>query len=238
MSASTEFAVSLPFLGYKQRNAALDNCLLRHQAALARGAGEAHAARRSRGQHHRRAAAQLGPRDPPLQQRAPLHDQGGANIRAIAVAGVGSLRSAPLRLPASCGRARYRRRRHCHRLWAVGDDERGARRLVRLRRRRPDQTDHGARLRAHAPGRARRERHAAKRCRGDAGGDPARAPPKLDTLRPQQGRAGLRPSASALCRRSRGRRQPALQAPAYRHARRRGRGAGRVQDVKQYLGAL
>ena len=126
-------------------------------AALARREGEADAARRSRGQHHRRAAEQLGPQDPPLQPRAPLHDQGGADHsrhrccrrRLIRARHRGAC-------PRARRRARHRRRRHRRRLWAVRRDERGAWRLVRLRRRRPHQVHRRARLRAHAPCRARR----------------------------------------------------------------------------------
>ena len=56
------------------------------------------------------------------------------------------------------------------------------------------------------------------------------APPKLDTLvAHSKGALVVAHALQLLCRRSRGRRQPALQAPAYRHARRRGRGAGGVQ---------
>ena len=175
MTASTEFAASLPFLGYKQRNAVLDNFFYdTTRLSLDERAKLTPLADREG------SIIVVPPSNSDREIRHYSHalrfmTKEGPSIRAIAVAGVEARRSAPRRLPASIGgRARHRRRRHRHRLWPVGHDERGARRLVRLRRRRPDQTHHGARLRAHAPGRARRERHAAKRCRGDAGGDPAR----------------------------------------------------------------
>ena len=112
------------------------HCLLRHQTALARGAGEAHAARRSRGQHHRRAAAERGPQDPPVPKRAPLHDQGGGEHSRHRCCRCGLVCARHCgTCPRACGRARHRRRRHRPGLWAVGGDERGAWRLVRVRRR-------------------------------------------------------------------------------------------------------
>ena len=77
MSASTEFATNLPFLGYKQRNAALDNFFydtgrltLEERAKLTPLADR-------EGSIIVGAAEQRGPQDPPLHACAPLHDQGG-----------------------------------------------------------------------------------------------------------------------------------------------------------------
>ena len=91
MSASTEFAASLPFLGYKQRNAVLDTVFYDTGGLSARREGEAH--RRS---SIARAASSSCRRATPDRQirhykRAlRFMNKEGPTIRAIAVAGVGS----------------------------------------------------------------------------------------------------------------------------------------------------
>ena len=101
MSASTEFAASLPFFSYRQRNALIDNFFydtasltLEEKAKLSPLVDREGSiivvppSNSDRQIRHYKSALRF-------------RNKEGPTIRAIAVAGVGSSRSAPQRLPAT-----------------------------------------------------------------------------------------------------------------------------------------
>ena len=159
MSASTEFAASLPFFSYRQRNAVIDNFFydnasltLEEKAKLSPLVDRegsiivvppSNSDRQIR--HYKRALRFM--------------NKEGPTIRAIAVAGVGSSALGTAALARNIADALDT---DVAGIVTVRCDDRGARRLVRVRGRRPDQIYDGEVSRAHALHHAGRHCHVRK----------------------------------------------------------------------------